>query len=227
MSGLFESLPAVRLELMAAAGRELTTAERAIARQGGNVLSRLLRDSGPLYEWDHHPPGDVRDPIHGAQYFYHAHPADQRPAREHGHFHTFLRADHAEPLHHLVAVAMDRRGRPIRLFTVNRWATEEIWAEAGRVIQLLDRFILDLPQPSRWVNRWLAALLRLYRPQIEMLLRQRDASITAWGQANPGADAFAARELEVLSEMEIAVPAQIDAVARALAKPRRAMPASS
>jgi hypothetical protein len=224
MTGAFASLPAARLELMAAAGRELAAAEKALARQGCNVVSRLLRDSGPFYEWDHYPTGDVRDPVHGAQYFYHAHAADQRPAHEHGHFHAFLRADRSEALQHIVAVAMDGRGRPIRLFTVNRWATEDSWAEAGRLIHLLDRFILDLRQPSRWVNRWLTALLRLYRPQVEMLLRERDAAIAAWRQEHPGADAFADRELEVLSEIAIAVPAQIDAVDRALARarPRRA-----
>jgi hypothetical protein len=218
---------AARLELMAAAGRELATAERALARQGGNVVARLLRDAGPFYEWDHYPPGDLCDPVHGAQYFYHAHAADERPAREHGHFHSFVRADRAGPLHHLVAVAMDGRGRPIRLFTVNRWATEDSWADAGRLIPLLDRFILDLPQPSRWVNRWLAALLRLFRPQIETLLRERDAALAAWRDAHPRVDALAARELEILSEIEIAIAAQRDAVDRALARarPRRAMQA--
>jgi hypothetical protein len=221
MSGVLGSLSAARLELMAVAGRELTTAERALARHGGNVVSRLLRDAGPFCEWDHYPPGDVRDPVHGAEYFYHAHPAGQRPAREHGHFHTFLRAGRDDPLHHLVAVAMDQRGRPIRLFTVNRWVTEDSWVEADRLIQLLDRFTLDLVRPSRWVNRWLAALPRLFRPQVEMLLRERDASVAAWRQAHPGADPLELRELEVLSELAIDVPAQLDTVYRALARARR------
>jgi hypothetical protein len=215
------TLPTARLELMAAAGRELAVAERALVRQGCNVVSRLLRDEGTFYEWDHYPAGDIYDPAHGAQYFYHAHPAHQRPSGEHGHFHTFVRPDGGDKLYHLVAIAIDHRGQPTRMFTVNRWATEETWADAGRVIGLLDRFVLDLPRPSRWVNRWLAALLRLFRPQIEALLIQRDEAIADWRRAHPGADGLAARELEVLSDMPIAIAAQTDAVARALAQPRR------
>ena len=48
------------MELMAAAGREVMAAERALAKQGFNVVGRLLRDEGPFYAWDHYPAGDVR-----------------------------------------------------------------------------------------------------------------------------------------------------------------------
>ncbi len=236
------ALPAARLELMALAGAELATAERAFARQKTNVIGRMLRDQDTFFEWDHYPAGDIYDPVSGAQYFYHAHglPAEQvgeerkfhnflppveagahRPAREHGHFHTFLRPAGSTTPCHLIAIAMDYTGRPIRLFTVNRWVTEDGWAAATSLAAILDRFVVDLPRPSRWVNRWLAALLRLFRPQIEDLLRQRDATIAGWRRKHPGVDAHTARELEILSQMEISLPAQIDAVARALARPRR------
>ncbi len=116
---------------------------------------------------------------------------------------------------------MDYHGRPNRLFTVNRWVTEETWTEAPRLIAMLDRFTIDLPRPSRWVNRWLAALLRLFRPQIEDLLRQRDAALAEWGRLHPGEDPRNARELEIPSQIEISLAGQIDQVARALAQPRR------
>ena len=212
------SLSLARLELMAAAGREMAAAERALARNGFNVVSRLLRDEGPFYEWDHYPAGDVYDPLHGAQYFYHAHAAAQRAAQEHGHFHTFLRCKKPDKLHHLVAIAMDHGGQAIRLFTVNRWVTEDDWADAKSAIRFLDRFVLDGAKPSRWVNRWLAALIRLFRPEIEHLLHRRDGTVAAWRSEHRGADAFAARELEVLSETVISIPAQADAVSRAMAR---------
>jgi hypothetical protein len=212
------SLSLARLELMAAAGREIAAAERALARNGFNVVSRLLRDEGPFYEWDHYPTGDVYDPRHGAQYFYHAHAAALRAPEEHGHFHTFLRGEKTDKLHHLVAIAMDHGGRPIRIFTVNRWVTEDDWVDARAAIRRLDRFILDGSKPSRWVNRWLAALIRLFRPEIEHLLQCRDATLAAWRAEHRGADAFAARDLEVLSEIEISVAAQTDALERAMAR---------
>ena len=230
-----------RLELMALAGAELTAAERAFARQQTSVVGRLLRDEGTFFEWDHFPAGEIYDPESGAQYFYHAHgttpprvgrekkfhnlmPAAhagaQRPAQEHGHFHTFLREPGQRPSH-IVAVAMDFHGRPNRLFTANRWVTEELWLEAPRLIAKLDRFTIDLPRPSRWVNRWLAALLRLFRPEIEDLLHQRDAALSEWGRRHPGTDPLAARELEIPSQREISLAGQIDQVTRALARPRR------
>ena len=195
MTDDLRSVPLARLELMDAAGRELAAAERALERQGFNVVGRLLRDEGTFYEWDHYPAGDVYDPHHGAQYFYHAHAAAQRAAEEHGHFHTFIRPGAKDRLHHLVAIAVDHRSQPIRLFTVNRWVTED---------------------------DWLAALVRMFRPEIEALLHQRDAAIAAWQSRHAGEDPLAARDIEIMSERAISVAAQVDAVARALAGgPRR------
>ena len=144
-----------------------------------------------------------------------AHAGAQRPAHEHGHFHTFLREPGQRPSH-IVAIAMDFHGRPNRLFTANRWVSKERWLAAPQLIAKLDRFTIDLPRPSRWVNRWLAALLRLFRPEIEELLRQRDAVLAEWGRRHPGADPLASRELEIPSQREISLSGQIDQVARAL-----------
>jgi hypothetical protein len=52
-------------------------------------------------------------------------------------------------------------------------------------------------------------------------LRQRDQTIAEWARRHPGIDAYAARDLEILSQLDISLPAQIDDVARALARPRR------
>ena len=242
MAGRLAGIAAARLELMAMAGVEVTTAERAFARQNSSVVARLLRDEGTFFEWDHFPAGDIYDPVSGAQYFYHAHGAApktvgqdgkfhnlmppahsgaQRSASEHGHFHTFLRPSGSDVPCHVVAIAMDYHGRPIRLFTVNRWVTEEGWAAASQLIRMLDRFVIDQPRPSRWVNRWLAAVMRLFRPQIEDLLRQRDSAIAEWARRHPGVDPYTAREFEILSQMDISLAGQIDDVARALAQPRR------
>jgi hypothetical protein len=232
VSGGLQGVPLARLELMAAAGREMAAAERALAKQGFNVVGRLLRDEGPFYEWDHYPPGDVYDRLHGAQYFYHAHGAAQRPAAEHGHFHTFLRpagpdpltlsghtgSGEGAPLHHLIAIAVDHASQPIRLFTVNRWVTQDVFIDASATIALLDRFILDTARPSRWVNRWLAAATRLFRPEIERLLRERDEALAAWRPTHPGEDPLGAHELEILSELPVSVAAQRDAVARAVGR---------
>ena len=43
------------------------------------------------YDGQTYHAGDVYDAETHAQFFYHAHPAEQRRSGEHGHFHCFLR----------------------------------------------------------------------------------------------------------------------------------------
>jgi len=42
---------------------------------------------------------------------------------------------------------------------------------------MLGRFRIDHGRPSWPTNIWITAMLRLFRPQIERLLRQRDAAV--------------------------------------------------
>ncbi|HEX7969760.1 MAG TPA: hypothetical protein VF502_16170, partial [Stellaceae bacterium] len=79
------------LEAMMVGGHEALECQRVLAKTGDTILGEVLRGAGSIAEWKHYPEGDVYDPETHAQYFYHAHPPAQRPAREHGHFHTFLR----------------------------------------------------------------------------------------------------------------------------------------
>jgi hypothetical protein len=47
------SLARPRLEAMLDAGREAANCMRVLAKEGGNVVSELLRDATSFYEWDH------------------------------------------------------------------------------------------------------------------------------------------------------------------------------
>ena len=234
-----ESLAVEQLEAMGAAGAEVVDIHRVLAKTGDNIVGELLKHNGTFYEWDHYPPGDVYDHETHGQYYYHAHAADQRFEGEHGHFHTFLRpkgmprgirpaqlaglvppADPNDALSHLVAIAMTPGGLPFRLFTVNRWVTGEVWYRADDVIRMLDAFKIDHAQPSWPVNRWITAMVVLFKPQITELLRARDAKIAAWQQATPDVDVFEDRDLEITSFVDISVDDQVQAVARALARRR-------
>ncbi len=87
----FARLDRALLEAMAAAGGEVMKCRRVLARGGDTVMSEALGRAPDAVEWSHYPAGDVYDPLSHAQYFYHLHPAGQRPPGEHGHFHAFLR----------------------------------------------------------------------------------------------------------------------------------------
>jgi hypothetical protein len=78
---------------------------------------------------------------------------------------------------HLIAIAIDAAGEPVRLFTTNRWVTGETWYRADDVIRMLDRFTLDDAEPVGVLNGWIAAIVRLYQPEIAMLLRKRDETV--------------------------------------------------
>ncbi len=240
---MFDALTNDDLEAMAEAGQAICDSHIALAKSGDNIVGELLKPYETFYEWNHYPEGDVQDPKTHAQYYYHAHPGEQR-RDEHGHFHTFLRPlgmpsgirpapllDFTPPdgandaLSHIVAISMDRSGMPVRLFTTNRWVTGEVWYEAVDVARFIGRFAIDLAPPRRPVDRWVGYMLALFRPQIAGLLQARDAKVAAWQQAHPDRNAYEDRELEVTSMAEIDVEAQFTAVRSELER-RRSAPKS-
>lgn len=229
------TLPPADLEAMSAAGHEVVEIHRLLAKTGDNVVGELLRDAGTFYEWDHYPKGDVYDHETHGQFYYHAHPFEDRFELEHGHFHSFIRPkgmppgirpakvpgavapkDPNDALSHLIAISMDKKGFAFRLFTVNRWVTGETWYSAADVATLLDYFKIDHTRPSWPVNRWLTAMIQLFKPQIVELLQARDRTVEAWRAAHPDRDTFEDRELEVTSYLDVSVEAQVRAVGRAL-----------
>jgi hypothetical protein len=217
------------LDRMTQAGVEAAECLRVLAKSGGNLVGEVLRGNGEFFEWSHYPPDDVYDPQTHAQFYFHAHPPTAREQPDYGHFHTFLRprgmpdgivpaavADLVMPqddnaaLSHLIAISMTREGQPERLFTTNRWVTGEVWYEADAVIAMLDRFVIDLAYPSWPLNRWITAMLVLFRPQIEALVRERDRRIAEWQSAYPDEYVYEDRRLEITSATRVSVPAQIE-----------------
>jgi uncharacterized protein DUF6969 len=61
---------------------------------------------------------------------------------------------------HLVALALDAHGEPVRLFTTNRWVTGETWYRAEDVIRMLDRFQVSGEGSTELLNRWLTAMVQ-------------------------------------------------------------------
>ena len=223
---------------MQAAAAVVAACHRALAARGG-ILAEIGAEEGAFVDWQRYPGGEVYDPQTHVQYFYHAHPAADRAVREHGHFHTFLRAEgmplgvaplvlpetaiadaarptpQAAPLKHgardevshLVAIALDFRGEPMRLFTTNRWVTGETWYRAEDVIRMLDRFTFGEVGGPTVLNRWIGAMLALFRPQIVALLRQRDETVTAW-RWRRRTNVFEDIRLEITSSVAIDLGAQ-------------------
>ncbi|RDE10427.1 DUF6969 family protein [Pelagibacterium lacus] len=184
------------------ARREIAFCENVLAKGGLNVLTETLRDAPQVTVWTHYPENDVFDPQSGAQWFYHSHPADDPDAAiEHGHFHCFVRPEGASgPIHHLIAIGVDRYGRLVRLFTVNQWVVGDDWLDAEPTIALLTRFDVHMPRPSYLVNRWLTGVVAAHEEEIAALITARDIRIA---RHRPETDISTRedRALEVTSEV--------------------------
>ncbi|WP_458525383.1 DUF6969 family protein [Onishia taeanensis] len=205
------------LEAMVLAGREALDCQRVLKKVGLNLVGELLKGQGDFLEFNHYPDGDVFDRETGGQYYYHAHRAG-----EHGHFHVFNRppvdpvSDQVLAPTHLIAVSMDAWGEPLGLFTTNRWVTGEHWRDAKATLDLAERFALDHAWPSWPVNRWITALLACYHPYLDVLLAHRDQEIARLAASD--AAVFENREIEVIGQLPIDLPAWVATLEEALRK---------
>lgn len=214
------SLPPPLLADMAIAGQVYLACRKQLTASGRTIAEEIAGDS--LEPFTHYPQGDVFDPESFSQYYFHFH----RP-RDFGHFHTFLRAggipsgllpdhrfssqsdDGRDVVCHLIAIALDHRGEPGELFTTNRWVTAETWYQARDVIRMLPRFKIEHDKPSALANRWLGAVVTLFRPQIEILLATRDHCIDFHRQTESDDSVLENRDLEITSSLSVDIDAHL------------------
>jgi hypothetical protein len=82
------------------------------------------------------------------------------------------------------------------------------------VVRMLDRFSLDTAEPACIVNRWIAAVVRLYQPEIAMLLRKRDEAVMDPRRRRRRIEVFEDPKLEITSSLAIDLDARLAAVDR-------------
>ena len=222
-----------QLAAMEIAAADILECYRVLNKGGCNIVGEILFGRGTFYELNHYPKDDVYDAESFSQYYYHAHRGNHI---EHGHFHTFQRVGRmpesniepvqyagSEPwpegdlaLSHLVAISMNAAGFPSGLFATNRWVTGETWYRAEDVVGLLDHFVIDHAFPSWPVNRWISAMFKLFRPEIEALIRDRDEVVGVWADRHPDIDVYEDRALEITGFLPISVEQRIAQVRAAL-----------
>lgn len=180
---------------IATAVAELFDILEQFQQQGQHPLLSVVQDGPqPFTQFAHYPEGDVDDSDTGYAWYYHAHaPSETRPWQEHGHFHCYAYTEivptgstpvalpqQPDPvaggLIHLIALCVNDAGVPCRLFTINRWASDEWLYPAPLVASLANTFHLNNPR-HQLTSRWLSVMLRVLRPYIEWLLQERDRKI--------------------------------------------------
>ncbi|HEU0215672.1 MAG TPA: hypothetical protein VFQ90_03370 [Stellaceae bacterium] len=227
----------------AAAATIIRECRRELAARGSSVIREVLGASATVDDWRHYPAGDGYDPVNHSQYFYHRHHADEPGEHGHFHLFLRaegmpegtlplllpeaaianlptppqaapVKRGARDEVSHLIAIAVDQDGEPVRLFTTNRWVTGETWYRAEDVIRMADRFALDAAEPAGLVNAWLVAMLRLYQPEIAMLLRERDRTVMDPRRRRRRIDVFEDPRLEVTSSLAIDLESRLAAVDR-------------
>lgn len=220
------SLPHGQVMDLVQAGRDFIRAQDGLMRAGRTVIDEWLGTRGRrLVPYSHYPAGDVYDYASHSQYYFHSHRGGEL-----GHIHAFLRPrgmplgvhpadpsdwrgpDDNDALSHLVAISVDTDGRPVQLFTTNRWVTAETWYRADDVKKMLPCFGVAHDRPSSFANLWVTALVRLFIPQIERLLDARDRLIDRHHHRVPGIPVYEDREIEVTSIIDISVRDHIEKI---------------
>nr|WP_051131864.1 hypothetical protein [Legionella tunisiensis] len=205
----------------------LEAQQQMITKKGKNILHYTLEKKRRHVRMNHYPKGDRIDHNTGAQYFYHCHREDLA-SNEHGHFHCFLRYKHIpkqvkptalpdwdknidNPMTHLVAISMNRYGQPIRLFTVNRWISYEIWYDAKHISRFIKQYKMTLNDNPYWqvLDRWVEGMLHLFAPQIDWLYQARDAAVAHHKTIFPDNNAYEDKQIEEWSEISIDLNQQV------------------
>jgi hypothetical protein len=217
-----------RAKLLRHAQQALRAQQMMMQEPGKSILHYTLHHHDQHIRMNHYPHGDRIDHTTGAQYFYHCHREDIEHD-EHGHFHCFLRYPQIpkrirpeklpdwdkyiqNPMTHLIAIAMNRYGEPIRLFTVNRWVSSEIWYNAKHAPSILNRFKMTLTDDPYWqvLDQWVEAILHLFSPQIAWLHQQRDQIVNHHQQQSTPTSVYYNKDIEELSTLPIHLKTQIE-----------------
>lgn len=158
------------------AAQEIAGIQTRYAKKGMTLSEVALCGSKEFIEWNHYPANDLVDEVSGYEFYYHAHSADEMHDGEHGHFHLFKRYGH--DFHHLIGIALNQQGLPVRLFTTNQWVTGEKFVSAESVVAELRDFDMATKGRMGPIARWISAFTKLYFSEMEMLILDRDHKIS-------------------------------------------------
>ena len=93
-------------------------------------------------------------------------------------------------------------GVPLRWFTVNRWVTDGPWLERDELDGQLGHITGDTEEKDLTTS-WLSIMLRLYRDELQALLKRRDKQLQSYLQGCDRDAVLDDRELYFLSKQEI------------------------
>ncbi len=199
-----------------------------MATEGRPLMMRVLPE-GDVHWWAHYPDKDARDAKTKSRWYYHMHAPGNRDASEHGHFHLFLHRTQMEEglstiaqppegenakafVTHITGLSINRQGLPTSWFATNRWVTNEFMYSAPDMIAHLDRYNVDQTKQDETVNRFLTAMVALYRDEISDMLLERDQALADLSAAQDGDPKLYEKGNEVLAVRPIDLDQKIESL---------------
>jgi hypothetical protein len=181
------------------------------ARAGCSVLHDILGSATIADPWEQYPQAMVEDVLIGVGFFYHSHGPSRSHADERGHFHVFRRRVDAA-YSHVVGIAVDGQGMPVRLFTTNRWVTGERWMSAEQLLVWAKPDSYAPEASGSPVTQWIMHCVHVFYPQLEWLLRRRDERLHSLTTSRSRTTVLEDRRVEILSECRVSLRRQMDAL---------------
>lgn len=186
--------------------RSLLAAQLHIMQAGPGLAAAALAGAAQFVEWRHYPARDVQDKAAQSRFFYHAHSADERVEGEHGHFHVFAPGGGGTgSFSHLVGISIDPFGMPMRIFSTNRWVTDETWIDSAGMASRLAGFRIEARGRMAPVAAWITAFVRAYEDDIGDLLRMRDSVVAKRTRKASLEQVLEDRTLAVISEKQVSL----------------------
>ncbi|MEO0699858.1 MAG: hypothetical protein AAFY81_09100, partial [Pseudomonadota bacterium] len=113
---------------------------------------------------------------------------------------------------HLIGLSINTLGIPRAWFATNRYITNEFLYPADVMIEHLPAFNVDDTKEDDLVNRFVTAMVALYREEIADLLRERDARHAELVAEHGEAAYEKASGVDVLAQIPIDLDAKISAL---------------
>jgi len=186
---------------------------RALAQRDLNPLVAVLGSRAAPPAFHQYPEPGIHWIGDGLGYFYHSHGPEQSRRGEHGHFHLFAQQldcrGHAsgDSYAHLVGIAVDATGAPLRVFTTNLWVTAGRWRCAAFICSELKRFARNVSRPDSGPERWIGSILSLYPAEVRKVLRLREQRVGHWRRERMAERRLADRRIHTLSSISLALSA--------------------
>lgn len=199
-----------------------------MAAEGRPLMQRILPEAD-VHWWEHYPDDDARDEHTRSRWYYHVHAPGNRDPAEHGHFHLFLHRtqmeDGASPIAqpakgeealafvtHIAGLSIDHQGVPMHWFATNRWVTDEFMYPAPVMIAHLDKYDVDHTAEDKTVNRFLTAMVALYREDIADMLNERDRRLAELASTSTAPEEIFEAGNDILAIRPIDLDAKIEAL---------------